>query len=122
MTRNSDVRELVEAALDLARIESQTKWHSILISSAYASENINDKIMERYDEGSEEHDHDWLNWGHELFDKNYKEEIYDMILYTAMNIVRREMARKYGGNSSTSYNEARLLSCEESKTDIDGVG
>jgi hypothetical protein len=103
---------LVLDALDAAKRDAQKQIHSVL-----TRENLNLELIERYDIGSEEHDHEWLNWDEDLFMENYKEEVYDMILYTAMNIVRTEMARKYGGNSSTSYNEARLLSCEESKTD-----
>lgn len=117
MTQDSKVRTMVVDALDAAKHDAQKQIHFVLIR-----ENLNLELMERYDIGSEQHDHEWLNWDEELFMENYKEEVYDMILYTAMNIVRTEMARKYGGNSSTSYNEARLLSCEESKTDIDGVG
>ena len=112
MTRNSDVRAMVEEALALAKSHIQLETAAVLLR-----ENINSELMQRYDTGSEEHDHEWLNWGEDLFIKNYREEVYDMILYTAMNIVRRDMARKYGGNATTSYNRAKLLSCEERETE-----
>ena len=117
MGQDSKVREMVLDALEAAKHDSQKQIHHVL-----TRENLTLELMERYDIGSEEHDHEWLNWDEDLFMENYKEEVYDMILYTAMNIVRTEMARRYGGNSSTSYNEARLLSCDESKTDTDGEG
>ena len=114
MTRHSDVREMVEAALPLAKQDLHLATAHVLMR-----DNLNAELMQRYDIGSEEHDHEWLNWGEDLFIKNYKEEVYDMILYTAMNIVRSEMSRRYGGNASTSYNRAKLLSCEESATATD---
>ena len=117
MEQSSKVRTMVLDALDAAKHDAQKQIHFILIR-----DNLHLELMERYDIGSEEHDHEWLNWDEDLFMENYKEEVYDMILYTAMNIVRTEMARKYGGNSSTSYNQATLLSCEESKTATDESG
>ena len=117
MTQDSKVRNMVLDALDAAKQEAQKQIHYILIR-----ENLTQELMERYDIGSELHDHEWLNWDKDLFMENYKEEVYDMILYTAMNIVRTETARKYGGDSSTSYNQARLLSCEESKTETGEFG
>jgi hypothetical protein len=113
MTRDSKVRTMVLHALDAAKQEAQKQIHYILIR-----DNLHLELMERYDIGSAQHDHEWLNWNKDLFMENYKEEVYDMILYTAMNIVRTETARKYGGDSSTSYNQATLLSCEESVTEI----
>lgn len=78
------------------------------------------ELEERYRRGEQEHGGEWLNWKPMAFVDNIREEVYDMILYCAMNLARKEEARKYG-DISLSYNEAKLLSCEEKQTETESA-
>ena len=77
---------------------------------------IYDKLEDRFRKGDELHKGEWQDWNPEKFVENIKEEVYDMIIYCAMNLVRKEEARKYG-DSRMSYNEAKLKACEEKQTE-----
>lgn len=74
------------------------------------------ELEQRFQRGNEQHGGEWQDWEPDKFVENIREEIYDAVLYCAMNLVRIEAARKYG-DKSASYNEATLLSCEEKQTE-----
>lgn len=83
--------------------------------------NLVSELEVRFRRGDEQHGGEWQDWEPDKFIENIREEIYDAVLYCAMDFVRREAARKYGDNHA-SYNEATLLSCEEKQTGIGGAG
>lgn len=87
-----------------------------VLPEVFAQNWIYKDLEERFRKGNEQHKGEWQNWKPDAFVDNIREEVYDMILYCAMNLVRQEEARKYG-NISLSYNEAKLLSCEEKLTE-----
>jgi len=89
-----------------------------VIPTVFNSVWLYQELQERYSKGEAEHGGEWLDWKNEAFVDNIREEVLDMILYCAMNLARKEESRKYG-DTALSYNEAKLLSCEEKLTETD---
>ena len=87
-----------------------------VIPEVFGTNWLYQALEERYRAGDKEHDGEWKNWKPDAFVDNIREEVYDMILYCAMNLVRKDEARRYG-DITLSYNEAKLLSCEEKLTE-----
>lgn len=95
-----------------------------LVSAALFEEDDIVAVLEaRYKAGSLEHNDEWYEWEMPVFWENIKEEIFDMVLYTAMNRVRAEEARKYGQPDKTSLNDswayrASLGTCSDANTTV----
>ncbi len=80
--------------------------HLVVESALFEEEDIYETLRLRYEAGSAEHNDEWYNWEMPVFWENIKEEIFDMVLYTAMNMVRNDEARKYGMPEKTSINDS----------------
>lgn len=88
----------------------------MLLPSILQQTYLYKELEERYRKGDALHQGEWKDWNPDTFIENIREEVYDMIIYCAMNLVRAEMTKKYG-SPGMSYNQAKLLSCNESTTE-----
>lgn len=90
------------------------------IFDVMADPEFYNKLRDRYERGSEEHDNEWLSWRGEVFVENAVEEILDCILYHAMNMVREDHVRKYGG-PLTEDDLSNYTFIDASKADASGA-
>lgn len=112
MNQNSDMWDKI-----LLRVPEAMKMvQELVLPTVLDQSDIYIQLENKFRRGDETHNGEWKDWAPEKFVENIKEEIYDMIIYCAMDLARLEETRKYG-KLGASYNQAKMSACEEKRTD-----